>query len=130
MKKVLVALAFVSLTAVPALHASQAAAGTAPATKSTHPAKTASATQAPAHQAAGKTHVVNAEFVSYDAATKQITVKDDKGQTSTAALKGKAVGEAAHLKAGEKVMLTCHDNAKGEHVSVSAIKPASGKART
>jgi DNA-binding response OmpR family regulator len=41
-----------------------------------------------------------------------------------AVLEGKALGEVAHLKAGEKVMLTCRDNAQGEHQAITAIKPA------
>ena len=51
------------------------------------------------------------------------TVKDGKGETAVP-LEGKALGEVAHLKAGEKVMLTCRDNAQGEHQAITAITPA------
>jgi hypothetical protein len=53
-------------------------------------------------------------------------VKDDKGQTSSAPLEGKALREvtALHLKAGDHVMVTCRDNEKGEHQAVTAIRTA------
>lgn len=50
-------------------------------------------------------------------------MKDGKGETAVP-LEGKALGEVAHLKAGEKVMLTCRDNAQGEHQAITAITPA------
>jgi hypothetical protein len=77
---------------------------------------------------ASKTHVVNAEFVSYDATSKTVTLKDDKGQTSSAPVEGKAISEVAHLKPNEKVHVTCRDNAKGEHQAVTDIKAVKSKA--
>ena len=74
--------------------------------------------------AAVKTHVVSAEVVSADASAKTLTVKDEKGQTETVPVLGKAVGGLGSLKAGERVSLTCQDNAKGEHTGIIAIKPA------
>jgi hypothetical protein len=68
--------------------------------------------------------MVSAEFVSYDPVAKKATVKDDKGETSAVPLEGKALGEITHVKASEKVMLTCRDNAQGEHEAITAIKPA------
>jgi hypothetical protein len=70
-----------------------------------------------------KTHDVSAEFVSFDAATKKITVKDDKGQTQTMALDSMAASEAKALQPGAKVTLTCRDNAQGEHEAITKIKP-------
>ena len=71
---------------------------------------------------AGKSHESKAEVVSVDEKAKTITLKDDKGETHTAPLMGKAVDEAKHLKAGDKVNVTCQDNDKGEHEGVTALK--------
>jgi Cu/Ag efflux protein CusF len=72
--------------------------------------------------AAGKTHQVKATVVSVDAAAKTITIKDEKGEEKTAPVMDKAVDELKNIKAGDKVTLTCHDNDKGEHEGVTAIK--------
>jgi hypothetical protein len=78
-------------------------------------------TPASAKTAAHKTHVVQGEVVSADAAAKTLTVKID-GEEKTVPVHGKAAAHLASLKAGEKVALTCVDNAQGEHQYVSAIK--------
>jgi hypothetical protein len=116
MKNLILSVAVVVLVA-PAAFAASASAQTAPA-KST----------ATKHAAAPKSHVVNAEFVSYDATSKTVTLKDDKGQTSSAPLEGKAISEASHLKANEKVRVTCRDNANGEHQAVTDIRAVKSKA--
>jgi len=72
--------------------------------------------------AAGKTHQVKATVVSIDEAGKTITIKDEKGEEKTAPVMDKAVAELKNIKAGDKVTLTCHDNDKGEHEGVTAIK--------
>ena len=72
--------------------------------------------------AAGKTHQVKGTVVSTDEAAKTITIKDDKGEEKTAPVMDKAVSELKNVKAGDKVTLTCHDNDKGEHEGVTAIK--------
>lgn len=72
--------------------------------------------------AAGKTHDQKAEVVSVDMAAKTITLKDDKGESHTAPLMGKAIEEAKSLKAGDKVTATCKDKPTGEHEGVTAIK--------
>jgi Cu/Ag efflux protein CusF len=72
--------------------------------------------------AAGKTHQVKATVVSIDLEGKKITIKDEKGEEKTAPVMDKAVDEMKNLKAGDKVTLTCHDNDKGEHEGVTAIK--------
>lgn len=113
MKKVLFPFAIMSLVALPVF-----------AGQST--SKPAAPKQASAHtkSSPAKAHTMSAEFVSYDAKAKTITVKDDSGQTSSARLEGKAVNEVAKLKTGEKVMLTYRDNSSGEHLAVTNIQPA------
>jgi hypothetical protein len=114
MKHTFSALAIASLVGISPLYAApplpQAAAQTRPAT--------------------GTTSVMNADFVAYDAKTKNITVKDEKGQTSSVLLEGRAVREIGqlHLKNGDHVMLTYRNNANGEHKAVTDIKPAKAKA--
>ena len=68
------------------------------------------------------THDVTATIVSIDAKGHNVTFKDDKGEDHTAPYMGDAVKQMSTFKAGDKVMLTCKDNAKGEHLGVSAIK--------
>jgi hypothetical protein len=75
----------------------------------------------PAKQAtaAEKTHTVEAEVVSADAAAKTLTIKGDPNKTIT--VDASAVGSLKDLKAGDKVKLTCRDNEKGEHQAVTKI---------
>jgi hypothetical protein len=123
MKHAFLSLAMASLFVVPVALAAQA-----PQTRQPRPSATTQSSQSrratQARRASAQTQVVNAEFVSYDANTKVITIKDDKGQTSTAPLRGGALREMSqmHLKAGDHLMLTCRDNAKGEHQAVTDIK--------
>jgi Cu/Ag efflux protein CusF len=72
--------------------------------------------------AGAKAHQVKAEVVSIDVEAKNLTIKDDKGETKTAPVLEKAVPTLKTLKAGDLVTLTCEDNDKGEHQAVSAIK--------
>src|SRR5258706_12768259 len=72
--------------------------------------------------AGGKTHDVKATVVSVDIEHKQITIKDEAGAEHPAPVMGKAVAELKGLKAGDAVTVTCHDNEKGEHEGVEAIK--------
>src|SRR5881397_1141743 len=71
----------------------------------------------------GKSHKVTAEVVSMDAANKTITIKTDEGE-KTVPVMGKAVAELKNLKAGQKIVLTCKDNEKGEHTGVTHIEMA------
>jgi hypothetical protein len=118
MKKFLLPLALVLVAGV----AVAQAADTKPAAEKA-PAKTASA------KAATKTHVVEGEVVSADAKAKTITVKVS-GEDKTVPVHGKAAARLSSLKAGEKVALTCVDNANGEHQYVSAIKIEKAAAST
>lgn len=104
-------------------------AGADQAKKSETPAKAAAAkTEAKAEAAkpvaeAGKTHEVAAEVVSADTAKSTITIKGEKENVTTP-VDAKAAHALKSVKAGDKVTLTCWDNAKGEHVKVVAIAPA------
>ena len=75
----------------------------------------------------GKTHEVTAEVVSVDAEKSTITIKGEK-ENKTAPVDAKAAGALKTVKAGDKVTLTCWDNAKGEHEKVIAIAPAKAEA--
>jgi predicted component of type VI protein secretion system len=79
----------------------------------------AQAKSAPA--AKPKTHDVNAEFVSFDATAKTITIKDDKGQQSSVPVEAMALTEAKSFHAGDKVTLTCRDDEKGQHQAITKI---------
>jgi hypothetical protein len=129
MKHTFLSFALVSLLAVAALHAAPGpqASQRTPSTPA-QPSKSAPATKA--RPAAVQTHVVDADFVSYDAKARKITIKDDKGQTSTVPLERRAIREVdrLHLKNGDHMMLTCRDNAKGEHQAVTDIKLAKPRA--
>jgi protein-disulfide isomerase len=86
----------------------------------TKPAQTAK----PAEKAmAAKTHELAAEVVSVDVEKSTITIKGEAG-SKTVPVDAKAAAVLKTTKAGEKVTLTCADNAKGEHEKVVAIKPA------
>ncbi len=81
------------------------------------------ASKAPAHShaaMAGKTHTVEAEVVSADTTKHTLTIKGDK-DNKTMPVDHKALASLKTVKAGDKVTLTCWDNAKGEHVKVTSI---------
>jgi hypothetical protein len=84
------------------------------------PAPAPAARQAKPPAASTMAHPRAGEFVSYNTTTKMLTVKDAKGQTSTAVLEGKAIGEVGTFKPGDWLMLTWRD-AKGQHVAVTNI---------
>ena len=102
------------------------------AAQDTKPAAPAQETKAPAKAtkaeavktetaAASKTHEVEAEIVSYDAAAKTLTIKGTP-DNKTVPVEAKAVASVKDLKAGAKVTLLCHDNEKGEHMGVAGVK--------
>ena len=86
-------------------------------------AKTEAKAEATKPAEAGKTHEVAAEVVSADTAKSTITIKGEKENVTTP-VDVKAASALKTVKAGDKVTLTCWDNAKGEHVKVVAIAPA------
>ncbi len=73
------------------------------------------------------THEMTAWFVSADAKTNMMTIKDEKGEEKTVPVMAAAVKEMSSLKAGQKMMLTCMDDEKGMHQGVSAIKTETAK---
>ena len=83
---------------------------------------------AKAAEAKGKTHVVEAEVVSTDVEKKTLTIKGEK-ENKTVPVDEKAVASLKDLKSGDKVALTCWDNAKGEHEKVVAIAAAKPMAK-
>jgi glucose/arabinose dehydrogenase len=97
-------------------------------TKPVAPAKAAKveATAKTEATVAAKTHEVDAEIVSYDAAKKTLTVKGTP-DNKTVPVDAKAVASVKDLKAGDKVTLLCRDNDKGEHVGIAGVKPAPKK---
>jgi len=117
MKKLGLSLAAVFATA--SLGWAQAPAATqAPAAK---PADAAAASPAPAKT---KMHKIDAEVVSVDVEKKTITVKAD-GAEKTAPVGPVAMYRLKKLKAGDKVVLTCKDDAAtGEHKEISFIRMA------
>jgi|SRR5436190_12788549 len=76
--------------------------------------------------ATGKTHDLSGTIVSVDADGKKLTFKDDTGTSMTVPVLDKAVPTLKSLKAGQKVVLTCQDNEKGDHEGVSAIRVEEG----
>jgi hypothetical protein len=98
-------------------------AGVASAAGTAAPSTKAASTKAPAM----KTHVIEAEVVSADNAARTLTVKTDKGD-STVKVEGAAATHLKTLKAGEKVKLTCRDNAMGEHEAITHITVEKGMA--
>jgi hypothetical protein len=97
-------------------------------TKAVAPAQDAKAAKemAKAETAATKTHEVEAEVVSYDAAKKTLTIKGTP-DNKTVPVDAKAVASVKDLKAGEKVTLLCRDNDKGEHQGIAGVKHAAKK---
>lgn len=129
MKHPFLSLTIVSLLAAPALHAAPGPqAGQRTPSASAQASKPTSAAQA--RSAKIKTHVVNADFVAYDAKARKMTIKDEKGKTSTVPLDRAAIREVdqLHLKSGDHVILTFRDTAKGKHHAVTDIKLANPRA--
>ena len=76
-----------------------------------------------------KSHKVEAEVVSTDVEKKMITIKVD-GAEKSAPVGPLAMYRLKKLKAGDKVILTCKDDAAtGEHKEVSFIRLATPEAK-
>lgn len=119
MKKFALLLSFAFVAGVAgAQDADSAQANKAHAAKTTEVAKTA---------AAVKTHDVQAEVVSFDAAKNTLTIKGEK-ENMTVPVEGKAIAALKDVKAGAKLTLVCKDDEKGAHKSVVDVKtPAAEK---
>ena len=74
--------------------------------------------------AAAKTHEVEAEIVSVDAAKHTLTLKGDTENKTVPVEGSKAIAALKDVKPGSKVTLVCKDNEKGEHKAVVGIKTA------
>ena len=74
--------------------------------------------------AGGKTHDMKGTVVSVDTKANTMTFTDEKGESHTAPLLDKAVKEAASVKVGEKVDITCQDTEQGGHEGIIKIKKA------
>ena len=74
--------------------------------------------------AAGKTHDITTEVVAVDVKARTITLKDEKASDFTVPVMESALEDLKKVKSGDKVIVTCQDNEKGEHVAISAIRPA------
>ena len=98
-------------------------AGMATAEEAKKPEAKAAKASTAAEKLAGKTHEVAAEVVSVDAVKSTITIKADP-ENKTVPVDAKATASLKDVKAGEKVTLTCWDNAKGEHQKVVKITAA------
>jgi len=69
-----------------------------------------------------KSQKLTAEVVSVDPMAKTITIKDEKGENRTATATGKAATYIRGLKPGDKAVLTCLQDDKGEIKSISNFK--------
>jgi hypothetical protein len=116
MKKLALLLSFAFVAGVAYAQPAAQAEKAKPAEKAAPAAKTEA-------KAAAKTHDVEAEFVSFDAEKKTVSLKVGT-ETHAAPAEGKALAQVKSLKAGEKVTATCRDNAEGKHEAVTAIKAA------
>ena len=76
--------------------------------------------------APAKTHDVQAEVVSFDAAKSTLTIKGDK-ENKTVPVEGKAVAALKDVKPGAKLTLVCKDDAAGMHQAVVDVKPSADK---
>lgn len=84
-------------------------------------AQTAAKTAEVAKAAAVKTHDVEAEVVSFDAAKNTLTIKGEK-ENKTVPVEGKAIAALKDVKAGAKLTLVCKDDEKGAHKAVVDVK--------
>ena len=117
MKKFALLLSFVFVAGV-------AVADEAKKPEAAKPAEVKVAKAAPAAaKLAGKTHELAAEIVSVDAAKSTITIKAEP-ENKTVPVDAKITASLKDVKSGDKVTLTCWDNAKGEHQKVVKIAPA------
>jgi hypothetical protein len=84
----------------------------------------AQAPPAPPQETKGKTHEVTVDVISTDLTAMTMTIKGEDGQDKTVPVKKSALEGLKKVKAGDKVILTCQDNEKGEHEAITAIRLA------
>ena len=71
----------------------------------------------------GKTHDVTGAVVKSDAAAKSLTL-DVSGKEMTLKVEGDAANQLKDLKAGDKVTVSCRDDASGAHQAITKIVKA------
>jgi hypothetical protein len=76
-----------------------------------------------------KSHKAQATVVSTDTAKNTITIKGEDGAEKTAPVEGKALASLKTVKAGDKVTVTCRDDATGAHQAVTEISPAKAEVK-
>jgi translation initiation factor IF-1 len=76
-----------------------------------------------------KSHKTTATVVSTDTAKNTITIKGEDGAEKTAPVEGKALASLKTVKAGDKVTVTCRDDAAGAHQAVTEIAPAKAEVK-
>jgi hypothetical protein len=112
MKQTLLWVALTSLVTGPVLYAAAdpQTSATTPTTQTTNQQST---TPSSGDKHSGhKGHRMKGEFVSYDAGTKMLTLKDAKGATSTTLVEGQALTDVTKFKAGDHVTATMNDETK------------------
>jgi hypothetical protein len=89
-------------------------------------AKKAPAAPKPAHAAktAAKPSTMAGEIVSVDSAKNTLTFKDEKGESLTWSVEGKALASLKSVKPGDKVEIAYRANEKGEPQAATEIKAA------
>jgi len=75
----------------------------------------------------GKTHDALVQVLSVDLEGGMMTFQSESGEKRTAAVLKEAQADLKKVKTGESVVITCLDNADGDHTGISAIKPADKK---
>ncbi len=73
-------------------------------------------------KSAGKTEKITAEIVSIDALAKKITIKSDNGKDTTAEAANQAAFLIRDLNPGDKAVLTCVLNDKGDIAKITHFK--------
>ncbi len=69
-----------------------------------------------------KSQKLTAEIVSVDPMAKTITIKDGKSENRTVTATGKASMYIRNLKPGDKAVLTCQQDDKGEIKNINSFK--------
>jgi hypothetical protein len=72
-------------------------------------------------------HEVSGEIVSTDEFKRTVTFRNDKGESLTWSVEGKAADNLKNLKAGEKVKIVYRANDMGEPQAATAIQKAESK---
>jgi hypothetical protein len=126
MKNAFLSCAMLALFLVPVASAAPPAQAGQPKATAQGQAGAHAATPASHARATAHTATLTREFVSYDSSTHTVTLRDEKGETTTAPLDKKAVQEMAklHAKAGDRLILTFRNSASGEHEAVTGLKLA------